>query len=300
MVVIDSAGKVTVSKSPTTPADRSQGVIDAFGLAADQLGVGFDELIGSTVYFAHGTTAATNALIERKGEPTALLTTRGFGDTILIQRAMGSWTGVGVASSHYSTRRNPKPIVPRQRIFEIDERVTACGRKLVRLDEDQVREAARSLRGTDVGAVAICFLWSMVDDAHEMRAAEILAEELPEVFCSISSRTAPVIGEYERTATTVINAYLGPVIKRYVETLERRLESSGFSGEFRVMDSAGGVLKAAEAGAFDFVLLDTRGRDAFASGHIPGAWCAAESELEAVVPLLPKDREIVTYCWSHD
>ena len=255
MVVIDSTGHVTVAKSPTTPADRSQGVIDAFGLAAGMLGVSFDELVRSTVYFAHGTTAATNALIERKGERTALLTTRGFGDTIVIQRAMGSWAGVGVASGHYSQRRNPVPIVDRDLIFEIDERITAQGVELVGLNEEQVRAAARRLADTDVGAVAICFLWSMVRPEHEERAAAIVREELPGVFCAISSVIAPVIGEYERTATTVINAYLGPVIKRYVETLEQRLVDSGYTGEFRVMDSAGGVLKATEAAERSIGLL---------------------------------------------
>ncbi len=255
MVVIDSAGHVTVAKSPTTPEDRSQGVIDAFGLAAGMLGLSVDELVRSTVYFAHGTTAATNALIERKGEQTALLTTRGFGDTILIQRSMGSWAGVGIKSGHYSQRRNPTPIVRRDLIFEIDERITAHGNELAALNEDQVRDAAARLRERGVGAIAICFLWSMVRSDHEERAAEIIREELPDAFCAVSSAIAPVIGEYERTATTVINAYLGPVIKRYVETLEIRLVSSGYAGEFRVMDSAGGVLKATEAAERSIGLL---------------------------------------------
>lgn len=255
MVVIDATGGVSVSKSPTTPADRSQGVIDAFGLAAEALDTSLDDLVQGTVYFAHGTTAATNALIERKGEKTALLTTRGFGDTLLIQRSMGSWAGLGVASGHYSRRRNPVPIVPRDLIFEIDERVTANGEELVPLNEEQVRHTARKLKGKDVGAIAICFLWSMVRREHEARAAEIVREELPDVFCTFSSEIAPVIGEYERTATTVINAYLGPVIKRYVETLEQRLLSSGFTGEFRVMDSAGGVLTAVEAAERSIGLL---------------------------------------------
>jgi N-methylhydantoinase A len=247
MVVIDSGGKVTVAKSPTTPADRSQGVLDAFALAAESLEVTLDELVRATVYFAHGTTAATNALIERKGERTALLTTRGHGDAILMQRSMGSWTGVGVASGHYSQRRNPVPIVGRELIFEIDERFAASGQEIVPLNERQVRETAQRLKGAGVGSVAICFLWSMVRSDHEVRASEIVRQELPDVFCSVSSEIAPIIGEYERTATTVINAYLGPVIRRYVETLEKRLVSAGFVGDFRVMDSAGGVLTATEA-----------------------------------------------------
>jgi N-methylhydantoinase A len=134
MVVIDGESGVRVFKTPTTPQDRSLGVVEGFKLAAAEFGLSLEEFCRRTAYFAHGTTAATNALIERKGEPTGLLTTRGFRDTLLIQRAMGSWTGIGDASGHYSQRRNPIPIVDRQNIIEIDERIDFAGDEVVRLN----------------------------------------------------------------------------------------------------------------------------------------------------------------------
>jgi N-methylhydantoinase A len=249
MVVVDDHGVVRVFKTPTTPSDRSLGVLEGFKLAAPEYGMTLEEFTRNVIYFAHGTTAATNALIERKGEPTGLLTTRGFRDTILIQRSMGSWTGIGQASGHYSQRRNPVPIVEKRHILEIDERIDFAGDEVVVLDHEGVRQATRKLREAGVRSIAICFMWSFVQPAHEREAARIVRDEWPEVFLTISSDIAPVIGEYERTATTVINSYLGPVISRYVELLERRLRDNGFGGAFTVMDSAGGVMHAHEAGA---------------------------------------------------
>lgn len=247
MVVIEPSSGVRVFKTPTTPADRSLGVIEGFQLAAAEYGLSLAEFCRRVVYFAHGTTAATNALIERKGVPTGLLTTRGFGDTLLIQRAMGSWTGIGDASGHYSQRRNPVPIVEKRNILEIDERIDFAGDEIVPLNGEQVREAARLLRARGCEAIAICFLWSFVRPDHEQQAAAIIREEWPEVFLTLSSEIAPVIGEYERTATAVINSYLGPVIHRYVGLLEDRLHEAGFTGDFAVMDSGGGVMHAREA-----------------------------------------------------
>ncbi|MFI5958986.1 hydantoinase/oxoprolinase family protein [Cryptosporangium sp. NPDC051539] len=248
MVVIDDLDVAHQFKTPTTPSDRSQGVVNAFALAAAEFGLTPEEFATRVMYFAHGTTAATNALIERKGEPTGIITTRGMEDTLLVQRSMGSWTGIGQASGHYSRRRNPQPLVDRALIVGVDQRHDFEGEEIVPLDAEQIRAAARQLRRAGVNAVAISFLWSFVDPAHEDRAARIVKEEWPEVFLTTSSEIAPVIGEYERTATTVINSYLGPVISRYVSLLERRLEGMGFTGDFTVLDSTGGVMDAVEAG----------------------------------------------------
>ncbi len=248
MVVVDDQQGVRQFKTPTTPADRSQGVVDAFSLAAGEYGMSPEQFCARVVYFAHGTTAATNALIERKGEPTGLISTRGMEDTLLIQRAMGSWTGAGQASGHYSKRRNPVPLVDKRHIIGVDERVDSDGDEVVRLSEDQVRAAARQLRDAGMKTVAICFLWSFVRPDHELEAARLVREEWPDVFLTASSEIAPVIGEYERTATTAINSYLGPVISRYMELLEHRLNGMGFRGDFTVLDSTGGVMEAREAG----------------------------------------------------
>jgi N-methylhydantoinase A len=248
MVVIDDQSQVRLFKLPTTPEDRSLGVLHGFQAAAEAYGLSVPEFTAAVDYFAHGTTAATNALIERKGELTGLITTRGTADTLFIQRAMGSWTGIGNASGHYSRRRNPLPLVAREHIYEIDERMDFAGDVIVPLDHDAIRAAAHDLRAAGVRSMAVCFLWSFVNPEHELAAAQILKQEWPDVFVTTSSDVAPVIGEYERTATAVVNSYLGPVISRYVELLERRLRESGFSGGFTVMDSAGGVMDAVQAG----------------------------------------------------
>jgi N-methylhydantoinase A len=248
MVVVDDQSNVALFKLPTTPEDRSLGVLHGFEAAAKANGMTVAEFTAAVRYFAHGTTAATNALIERKGEVTGLLTTRGAGDTLLIQRSMGSWTGAGDLSGHYSRRRNPVPLVRRTNIQEIDQRHDFSGEAIVELDRDGVRAAVQALRDAGVRSMAICFLWSFVNPEHELAAAEIIRQEWPEVFVTTSSEVAPVIGEYERTATTIVNSYLGPVISRYVELLESRLRDAGFTGAFTVMDSAGGVMDSRQAG----------------------------------------------------
>ncbi|MWA05394.1 hydantoinase/oxoprolinase family protein [Actinomadura sp. LD22] len=247
LVVLEDESPPRLFKSPTTPDDRAVGVVSALRLAAESYRMDLAEFCGSVRYFAHGTTAATNALIERKGAPTALLTTRGFTDTMAIQRSMTSWVGMGAATGHYSRRRNPDQIVPREWIEGISERTDAAGTEIVALNQDEIRSALRRLRAEGVRALAVSFLWSFVNGAHETEAARIVAEEWPEAYLTLSHEIAPVIGEYERTATTVVNSYLGPVIRDYVEGLESRLRGSGFEGEFSIMDSGGGVMRARDA-----------------------------------------------------
>jgi N-methylhydantoinase A len=255
MAVIDDTGACELFKLPTTPEDRSQSVLDCFGLAAAHYGLPAGDFLARVSYFAHGTTAATNALIERKGAPTALLTTRGAGDALLIQRGTASWASMGDSSGHYSARTWPAPLIPRDAIYEVDERTDRAGDEIVPLNVAQVREAAARMRSAGIEAVAICFLWSFLRPDHEQQAAAIIRSEWPSAFVSLSSEVAPVIGEYERSATTAVNAYLGPVVDRYVARLERRLRDNGFAGEFTVMDSAGGVMSAASAGAHAVEML---------------------------------------------
>lgn len=174
LVLLEDGQPPRLFKSPTTPQDRSKGVMDVLTLAAEAVGRSLADFCADITYLSHGTTAATNALIERKGAPTALLTTAGFGDTLLIQRSMTSWVGMGAATGHYSRRRNPKPLVDREVIVEIPERVDAAGEVLVPLDEDGVRAALRSLKAAGVEALAVSFLWSFVRPEHERAVAEIV------------------------------------------------------------------------------------------------------------------------------
>jgi N-methylhydantoinase A len=246
-VLITAAGDVHMVKSPTTKESLTEGAINALELAAGEVGVAPGEIGKHLVYYAHGTTQATNAFIERKGARTGLLCTRGFADVLRAQRGMASWAGLGHVARHYSERTLPEPIIPREQVREIEERVDYKGAIIVSLNEEQLRLAVRELLADGAEAIAVAFLWSFRNDAHERRAVEIIAEEAPDVFVTASSQLLPLLGEYERTSTTAINAYLGPIIARYVTNLEGVLRSGGFAGGLSIMESGGGVLPAADA-----------------------------------------------------
>ena len=169
-----------------------------------------------------------------------------------MQRQLGMTAGLSPSElTDYSLRRVPEPLVPRALVFGIRERVDYRGEPLGPLQEDDVRAAAAQIRAAGVEAVAISFLWSFKNPAHERRAAEILTEELPDVYVAVSSELAPRLGEYERTATTLVNAYLGPVISRYTAALERRLGTRNLL----LLDSSGSVMSAGQAGRFPARLL---------------------------------------------
>lgn len=257
IVVMDAMGSVYATKAPTTPDSLDVGVFDALALVAEHRGESVRELLGKVVTFGHGTTQATNALIERRGRPTGLITTKGFGDTLIIQRLMGFTAGVPVEKlGDFSERSYPDPIVPRDLIAEVSERVDHAGRVVVALDEELVRTEVRRLMDAGIGSFAVCLLWSFRNPAHEQRIGEIIRELAgPEAYISLSSEVNPVLGEYERTATTVLNSYLGPVVERYLESLEARLRAEGLAGRFSVLNSIGGVMNASYAAQRGVLLL---------------------------------------------
>ncbi|MCC6473555.1 MAG: hydantoinase/oxoprolinase family protein [Burkholderiales bacterium] len=259
LVMLSEAGEVTIVKSPTTPEDRTRGVLNALESAAARLGLSRDALVGRLEYFAHGTTAATNAFIERKGVKTGLLITRGFADTLRIQRCMASWAGLADHEiAHFSRRTIPEPIVPLALVEEIEERIDERGQVLAPLNEPAAREAVRRLAAKGVEAIAITLLWSFRNPRHEQRLESIVREEAPGMFVTASSTLIPVLGEYERASTTAINSYLGPVIHRYINGLESAVRRCGYRGPVSIMESGGGVLPASEA-AFQAANLLTSG-----------------------------------------
>ncbi len=259
LVMLSEAGDVTIVKAPTTPDDRTRGVLDALAIAAGDPGIEAKKLVAELAYFAHGTTAATNAFIERKGVKTGLLTTKGFSDVLRMQRCMASWAGLlDHEIAHYSARSLPEPIIERQLIEEVDERVDYKGEIIVPLDEQAARASIRRLVKDGVEAIAIMLLWSFRNTKHELRLQQLVKEEAPNVFVTISSSLIPILGEYERVSTTAINSYLGPVINRYINGLENSIRSLGYSGPVSIMESGGGVLPANEA-AFQAANLLTSG-----------------------------------------
>lgn len=257
VVVMDGTGQVVTDKAPTTPHALEEGVLAGLTLIADGRGETLDEMLGQVVSFGHGTTQATNALIERQGTPTGLITTQGFGDTILLQRLMGFTAGMPTETlGRFSAHRYPDPLVPRRLIAEVPERVDQAGNILLALDEDATRAQIRRLRDCGAEAFAISLLWSFRNPSHERRIAQLIREEVGgSAYLSLSSEVNPVLGEYERTATTVLNSYLGPTVERYLERLEQTLRDAGMRGRFSVLNSIGGVMGARDAAERSVLML---------------------------------------------
>ena len=228
VVLMADDGSLLTTKAPTTPDRLFDGLLQALGQVAELSGITRDQLLETVGRIAHGTTAATNAYIERRGARVALLTTRGFEDTLFMQRMLGMTAGLTASElTDYSLRQVPEPLVERAFVFGVRERIDYRGDVIGPLQEDDVRSAASAIRDADIDAIAVSYLWSFKNHDHERRTAEILREELPDIYLSISSELVPRLGEYERTATTVINAYLGPLVKNYTDVLERQFGTTG-------------------------------------------------------------------------
>jgi N-methylhydantoinase A len=240
--VSESSGQTRVFKTPTTK-DVLGGVIDAVGIAADAFGQTFNEFCSGIERFGHGTTVGLNALLTGNAANTAVLTTRGFGDTLEIGRLKRQSTGLNETEVIDSYLRNRfAPLIHRSRIIEIDERVDANGNVIKPLDENQAREAIRKLKSDNIEAIAVCTLFATVNPAHERRLQEIVREELPGVFISVSHEISPNVGEYARMSTTAANAALGPLAGRYLTKLEETLRDAGMRVPVLMMTCAGGVL----------------------------------------------------------
>jgi N-methylhydantoinase A len=228
--VID--GKVVTAKTSTVPADPTAGVAESLRLA-HCLPRGLAELL-------HGSTIAINTVLERKGAQTALLTTRGFRDVYAIGRSNR------IEAFNLFFHR-PKPLARRELTFEIDERLNAAGEVIRRLDERQVETIAQQLHDAGVEAVAVCFLHSYANPAHERAAGEVLRRVNPGMFVTLSHEILREFREYERTSTTVLNAYVGPRVRSYLGTLDAFLRREDFRGNVHMMRSNGGVMSIRKA-----------------------------------------------------
>ena len=227
----DASGAVLVWKVPSTPDDPSRGI--AQGVAEGVRGAG--AMPGEVGYFGHGTTVATNALIQHRGVRTGLITTEGFRDLLEIGRQK--------RPELYDLQADKPPIlVARDLRLEVAERVRHDGTVETAPDPAALRTAARRLRAAGVEAVAVCFLYGFMHAAHEAQALRILAEEFPEAFACASHEVAPEFREYERLSTAVVNAYLGPVMRSYIERLGTRLAELGVTATPHLTQSNGGVI----------------------------------------------------------
>ncbi len=223
-------GEVKTAKVPSTPKDQSEGVMKSFTAA----GIEASEV----VTFAHGMTVATNALLERSGARTALITTEGFKDILEIGRQ-------NRPALYDLTQDRPAPLVPRDLRFTVKERMGRDG-VIEQLDSSSVSEAVKALEGANVDAVAVCFLFAYLHPEHEQEVGAALEEALPGVHVSLSSQVLPEFREFERFSTTVADAYLGPKLSAYLESLAGEVESAGMPPP-RVMQSSGGVMAIAKA-----------------------------------------------------
>jgi len=262
IVALDDEGRLALAKVPSTPKDLLDGIGAAVGKVLALAGAP----PGDVERFIHGTTVATNAVLEKKGAVTAILTTEGFEDVLEMGRQK--------RSRMYDLEMDPETpsfLAPGRRRVGIRERLDARGAALVPLDEGQVRAAVQTLRAQGVQAIAVCYLFSFVNPAHERRTRELCAEIAPEISVSLSSEVDPTFREYERLCVTAFDAYLGPVVKRYLAGLADTLRGLGIRAVPLIMRSRGGIVSAALA-ARQPVTLFLSGP----AGGVIGAGFAAE------------------------
>jgi N-methylhydantoinase A len=249
VLVNDASGKIWSTKVATTPADRVLGAMNGFrkilqlsGCSSTQVG-----------FIGHGTTMATNMIVEGKGAKTALITTAGFRDVLELRR-ISRHDRADLYDLQFS---NPRPLVERRWRLEVPERIRADGAVETALDLAALGTLAAQIKASDVEAVAICFLHSYVNPVHEQAALAELKRLLPDRFITASHEVNPEMQEYERTSSTVMNALLGPVCGRYIHTFEAQLRESGFIGELLFMQSNGGLASTRVVAAKPIVLLES-------------------------------------------
>src|SRR5947209_13012005 len=235
LVLVTPAGKLVLDKHPTTPHDQSVSVLAGIAQLAAREGLGPEALLATTDLVVHGTTTADNTMIEMSGATTGLVTSEGHRDEIEIRRGYKEdiWD---------PAQPPPRPICPGRRRSGVPERLDFEGNVIAPLDEEAVRRACRRMQRQGVESLAVVLLFSFVNPAHERRVRAIAAEELPGVMVSLSHEVMPSAPEFERTSTTLVNAYVGPKIGRYLSRLDERLRAAGFAGELLIMQSNGGVM----------------------------------------------------------
>ncbi|SMH53931.1 hydantoinase/oxoprolinase family protein [Mesorhizobium australicum] len=245
-MVLEQAGTRWTSKVLTTPVRPEEGVLAGIAEILEIAG----KSIGDVTTFVHGTTLATNAIIERRGAKTALIATDGFRDVVEI--------GTESRYDQYELALvRPKPLVERPLRFTVRERMDARGNVLLALDETDVLAVVQQLKTAGVLSVAVCFLHAYANPAHELRVAALLSEHLPGVTVSLSHEVSPEIREYERTSTTIANAYVQPLMSGYLKRLEVSLRERGFTGFLCLMTSGGGLSSVESARRFPVRLVES-------------------------------------------
>jgi len=237
LVLVRPDRSLHLDKTASTLHDQSEGVMVGLGRLAASEGLALRDLLARTERIVHGTTTADNTMIQMNGAVTGLITSEGHRDEIELRR--------GFKEDIWDPSAPPPPaICPRRRRIGVPERLDFEGNVIVPLDEDAVRRALARLALQNVESLAVVFLFSFVNPRHEQRVREIAAEELPGVDVSLSCEIMPRAPEFERTSTTLVNAFVGPKIKRYIGRLQERLRADGYTHDLLLMQSNGGLMTA--------------------------------------------------------
>ena len=247
------------AKVLSTRGDPADGVMAGVAELARGVGLAVPDLLARTMRFGHGTTIGTNAVLERAGARVGVVTTAGHGDALAIMRGHGRVAGRSVEDVFLVRGTSlPAPLIVPGAVLELHERVDAAGNVVVALDEARATDAlGLFIEEHELDAVAVTFLWSFANPAHELAIDRVVHRVAPDVFVSLSSRVSPRLGEYERTVATVLNAYVGPGCTRYLGSMTRRLADSGLDVPLLVMQSSGGVVPAAVASEIALGTLDS-------------------------------------------
>lgn len=270
LVAIDEFGYVQIEKTSSTPENPSVAIINAL------VKLGID--LADVDYFVHGSTVGINAVIQNKGAKTAMITTKGFRDILELRRGQRVLNKV---EDMYNLQMDlPQdyvggysPLVERWARFEVSERIDYQGNVMKPLNEENVYSVAEKIKTKGFEAVAVCYYFAFINPAHEQRTREILTEVLPDIPISISSEILPIIREYERSSTTMINAYIMPIMQKYLTSLAQKLKKIGFKHDFFMMQSGGGIMSSSLATKRPVYTID--------SG--PAAGVTASSELGRIM-----------------
>ncbi len=268
IVLVRRDGVLFSKKILSTPHDYSEAIEEGVRQLLEETNIAPDEV----TEFGHGTTVATNTIIERKGVKVALITTKGFRDVL----ELGRYRVPRLYDLQWS---KPEPLVERQFRYEVAERQNALGEELVPVDLSAVDEIAAAVKANNIGSVAICFLHAYASSAHENQVAERLRAVAPELSISASSALMPQIQEYERTSTTVVNAYLRPIIQHYVDSLQMRLNNLGVAAPLRIMQSSGAMLPGTTAADRPVYIIESGP----AAGVVGAREIASERDLGDVI-----------------
>jgi N-methylhydantoinase A len=246
--VLDRKGGIIATKTASTPGNFADGMLAAMRAAAGRLGLSFEQFCRDIGVLTHGTTVGTNALIQRKAAKVGLITTKGHEDAIHIMRGSRGVTSRDINKVvHFPESQKPVPIVPKRLIEGVSERVDCFGEVVVPLNEKEAEAAIRRLVDQGVQAIGVCFLWSFKYPRHEQRVKRMIRDMAPDVFISCSTDIAPKWGEYERVTATALNAYIGPVMAKYLANLDKRLRTSGYVQPLQITQCGGGSISVDNA-----------------------------------------------------